>query len=242
MEKLEKLPESFAIKRDADNPLWQKYIDWLNKTYDNRFAGVNDIYYGFNGIEGVGVNNLEYCAKYPTILTLEQWDAIVNPFVLPKKWYIKGSQELHEWSLAELENKQNVRFDYSIDYFFEPDISFLKWRFCTDNTLLQEEGYTEITFDQFKEHVLSKYETIDYVECVKSTDGSFTLGKIYSHPEHLNLKSIEDYCQKLIAEFKKDPKWELQQEFGRMLMRHIDSFTQEERNRYEELKQLLRAE
>jgi hypothetical protein len=54
-------------------------------------------------------------------------------------------------------------------------------------------------------------------------------------------EQIEGYCQKLIAKFKQDPKWELQQEFGRMLMRHIDSFTEEERNRYEELKRLLSA-
>lgn len=38
-------------------------------------------------------------------------------------------------------------------------------------------------------------------------------------------EELEQYRQKLIQKFKKDPKWELQQEFGRMLMRHIDSFT-----------------
>ena len=53
-------------------------------------------------------------------------------------------------------------------------------------------------------------------------------------------EQIEEYYQKLITKFKQDPKWELQQEFGRMLMRHIDSFTEEERNRYEELKELLK--
>jgi HKD family nuclease len=52
-------------------------------------------------------------------------------------------------------------------------------------------------------------------------------------------EQINEYCQKLIAKFKQDQKWELQQEFGRMLMRHIDSFTEEERKRYEELKRLL---
>jgi replication fork clamp-binding protein CrfC len=52
-------------------------------------------------------------------------------------------------------------------------------------------------------------------------------------------EQIEEYCQKLIAKFKQEPNWELQQEFGRMLMRHIDSFTEEERNRYDELKRIL---
>jgi hypothetical protein len=53
-------------------------------------------------------------------------------------------------------------------------------------------------------------------------------------------EQIEEYYQKLIDKFKQDPKWELRQEFGGMLMRHIDSFTPQERNRYEELKQLLK--
>ena len=53
-------------------------------------------------------------------------------------------------------------------------------------------------------------------------------------------EQIEEYCQKLIEKFKQDPKWELRQEFGSMLMRHINSFTTQERNRYEELKQLLK--
>ena len=50
----------------------------------------------------------------------------------------------------------------------------------------------------------------------------------------------EEYYQKLIAKFKQDPNWELQQELGTMLLRHIDSFTTEERNRYEELIKLLK--
>jgi len=52
-------------------------------------------------------------------------------------------------------------------------------------------------------------------------------------------EQMEDYYQKLITKFKKDPQYELQQEFGRMLLRHIDSFTDQERIRYEELKRLL---
>jgi len=53
-------------------------------------------------------------------------------------------------------------------------------------------------------------------------------------------EQIEAYCQELIAKFKQDPKWELQEEFGRMLMRHMDSFTEQELNRYEELERLLK--
>jgi hypothetical protein len=53
-------------------------------------------------------------------------------------------------------------------------------------------------------------------------------------------KRIEDYCENLLNKFKKDPQYDLKQEFGMMLMRHIDSFTIEERKRYDELEELLK--
>jgi len=52
-------------------------------------------------------------------------------------------------------------------------------------------------------------------------------------------QKFEAYCEKLLNKFKKDPQFELKQEFGQMLMRHIDSFTPKERERYDELKRLL---
>lgn len=52
-------------------------------------------------------------------------------------------------------------------------------------------------------------------------------------------EQTDDYLNKLVAKFKKDPKWELQQEFGKMLMRHINTFTPDELARYNELKELL---
>ena len=53
-------------------------------------------------------------------------------------------------------------------------------------------------------------------------------------------EEIEAYYEALLKEFKKDPNFELQQEFGEMLMRHIDTFTPKELERYNELKQLLK--
>lgn len=78
----DKMPEYFAIKRVGDNPLWQKYIDWLSKTYDVKWKGYNDCYYGYDGISGVrGVTyyiNITSFSNNPVELTLEQWDKIVN--------------------------------------------------------------------------------------------------------------------------------------------------------------------
>jgi hypothetical protein len=50
----------------------------------------------------------------------------------------------------------------------------------------------------------------------------------------------ENAAQKLLERLKKEPFFEEQQEFGRLLMKHIDSFTPEERKRYEELKLILK--
>ena len=49
----------------------------------------------------------------------------------------------------------------------------------------------------------------------------------------------EIYFQKLLNKFKQDPDYELKQEFGNLLMKHILDFTQEERKRYNELKAIL---
>jgi hypothetical protein len=50
----------------------------------------------------------------------------------------------------------------------------------------------------------------------------------------------ENAAQKLLERLKKEPLFEEQQEFGRLLMKHINSFTPEERKRYEELKLILK--
>ena len=52
-------------------------------------------------------------------------------------------------------------------------------------------------------------------------------------------QEIESYMEKLLDKFKQDPQFELQQEFGRLLMIHIDDFTPEQRKRYDELKEIL---
>lgn len=49
----------------------------------------------------------------------------------------------------------------------------------------------------------------------------------------------ENRAQKLLAKLRAEPLAKEREEFGRMLMRHIDSFSPEERKRYEELKKIL---
>jgi len=53
-------------------------------------------------------------------------------------------------------------------------------------------------------------------------------------------EETEAGLNKLLARLMKEPLAKERQEFGKMLMRHIDSFTEEERIRYDELKELLK--
>jgi len=50
----------------------------------------------------------------------------------------------------------------------------------------------------------------------------------------------EEYFGKLLDKLKQDPQYELKQEFGKLLMIHINDFTPEQKTRYEELKELLK--
>lgn len=48
-----------------------------------------------------------------------------------------------------------------------------------------------------------------------------------------------DQLNKILDRLKQDPLFELRQEFGQFLLRHIDSLSIEERKRYDELKSIL---
>lgn len=54
-------------------------------------------------------------------------------------------------------------------------------------------------------------------------------------------KEEEQYYDNLLNKLKQDPLFDLRIEFGNLLMRHIDSFTQYERKRYDELSEILTA-
>ena len=58
--------------------------------------------------------------------------------------------------------------------------------------------------------------------------------------ESKNEEEYEVAAQKLLSKLKQDPKFELMTELGRLLMRHIDSYTPDERKRYDELIELCK--
>ena len=74
IKKTKTLPKSFACK-NTNQELWDKYIGWLNSTYPAYFSGDSKYYYG---IDKRGKANLCCIKSFDTILSLEEWDEIVN--------------------------------------------------------------------------------------------------------------------------------------------------------------------
>jgi hypothetical protein len=103
-------------------------------------------------------------------------------FVLPKKWCIRGSLELSRWQVFEKNNECNCSLGNN-HYFYVNKTSVLdnmSWLFYE---IKIPAGYTEITMEQFREHVLknkkdmNKY-TKDYcienkvvIECENLQEG-----------------------------------------------------------------------
>ncbi len=76
-EKVKTLPKSFACK-NTDDVLWKKYITWLNKTYGKYFEGTSSIW-KYYGIDKYGISGYhESRESFDTILSLKEWDEIVN--------------------------------------------------------------------------------------------------------------------------------------------------------------------
>lgn len=74
---VKELPKSFACT-NTNQELWDKYIEWLNKEHNGGFAGHSKAcpYYGIS-INGE-VNNFTSKHCFDTILSIEEWDEIVN--------------------------------------------------------------------------------------------------------------------------------------------------------------------
>ena len=100
-----KMPEYFAIKRVKNNPLWQRYIDWLSKTYTWNWAGDCKGYCGFayaSGVRGT-LETIKEFGENAVELTLEQWDEIINKTMKEKEiigWKLK--EECKEYKNAAL--------------------------------------------------------------------------------------------------------------------------------------------
>ena len=70
------LPKSFACQ-NTNQKLWDKYISWLNVTYKKWFDG-NSKSWPYYGVDIKGLCDHNSKNHFDTILSLEEWDEIVN--------------------------------------------------------------------------------------------------------------------------------------------------------------------
>ena len=175
---MKKLPEKFCIKCDPSHSLWEKYVNWLNKEYKpTGFLGSMTLYgtsvgkyYGCTGSNELKTMfniNPNKC----TVITLEEWDEIVNGFVLPEKWRVKDCKEAVDYVKNNLNLNVAPYREGCEDRYLCIDTNkkgFESYHFYSEQ-LDSLNDYTEITLEQFKKYVLKEYFE-DGVHVVWTTD------------------------------------------------------------------------
>jgi len=71
------LPKYFIIKRDTTNPLWEKYIKWMNKKYEENFNWNSYSYYWFDW-EYACWDYKKFFKNNPKLITLQEWNKAIN--------------------------------------------------------------------------------------------------------------------------------------------------------------------
>ena len=159
---MKKLPKYFIIRKDEKNPLWKKYLAWINETYRNPagqepWVGTEQ-FYGYTGAyskSGTSCGNTAASfGNNPTLITLEYWNECVNEFQLPEKWCVKVTEDnkglLDSWRI----NQKTYANVLDLWGWLVSD-SFWDSTHCSFSIVLPS-GYTEITFEQFKKYVLKQ--------------------------------------------------------------------------------------
>lgn len=155
-----KLPECFRVKM-IKHPLRKKYIEWWKNEFNSKFYYEGELgkFYGFDSSDRTILLNAainENLPKNAIELTLEQWDKIVNKniieeFKLPEKWCVKPSKETSEWFNKNSQTNARDYHTMNCGYFHYPKVA----KFCHHWDTIQN-GYTEITFEQFIKYVLNQ--------------------------------------------------------------------------------------
>ena len=93
-----------------------------------------------------------------TEYSTNDWE-LVEEFLLPEKWCIKGCDEMKHWQKIDMSNETNVVFSPIYNkWYTTSDPKLLIWDM--HDCILPD--YTEITFDQFKKYVL-KQDTMNII-------------------------------------------------------------------------------
>jgi len=151
------LPQYFAVKSDHSNPLWGKYIKWLNEKYGKCFGGFSWDYYGFAGTASC----YDYICDFSnpvTILSLEEWDKIVNNKVLIGYKLIKPEYRV----AANAVCRDTGTFIHMDDAILEPNYhieAINKWR---------ESNILDLWFEKVYETKTPVYKIDDWVTVIST--------------------------------------------------------------------------
>ncbi|MCW3110532.1 MAG: hypothetical protein JWQ09_5038 [Segetibacter sp.] len=202
-EEITELPEYFIIQSDLQNPLWNKYIDWLNdkfKAKDN-WSGKNWRYYGYDGsvlFNGINAwDTIERFLNNPVLITLEQWNKIVNKlskeeeFVLPEKWCVKLTQDSKDFLEKLLYDHKDEYVGYKDSWNTDPGVltNYFHYPQKTPHSHSEtrvENGYTKITIEQLlksKQTNMEK-EMIGYKAPSNLFQSDIIKGDIYVKPSN----------------------------------------------------------
>jgi len=200
---MKNLPEEFCIKH-AINPLWGKFINWLNKYYFAHYNGMLPAnYYGIRKHENGKIIAYNNCDEFATIITLEEWDGAINSLcrTVPTKWCI--SRSLSPSENEAVTNWVNSTFDVSfrrdkIDGYYLIDTNNFKINWGADKL-----DYEEISFKEFNFHILDdKYvepkvpKLIGYKAPINLFDDMIIAGDvlvIQDRPNTYQVKRIPKY-------------------------------------------------
>lgn len=96
---MKQLPKYYAIKRDYRNPLWRKYIDWVNANLGLEYFDHTNIiqFLGFDGSRTLNRyfydDTVALCVNPVTIITLSDWAEATGNDVLEEGDWFRGTKE-----------------------------------------------------------------------------------------------------------------------------------------------------
>lgn len=158
---MKQLPKTFGIYssiQNKANPLWNKYIKWLQTEHNMSWQGRDhNSYYG--PIEGKSANVGYKYTFGDVVLTLEEWNECMNN-QFPTKWFIILTREnfeiVHKW-YKETYDKYPINIGMAVGN-VPYDGTYAD---CSnDGGNLKKYGGIEITFEQFQQHILKQKQVM----------------------------------------------------------------------------------
>lgn len=144
---MNQLPKSWAVKNDFSLSFRDTVIKYLRDQENGLLLGTADMYYGINKEQQVSISSKYY--NYGTILSLQEFIEMTQG--IPEKWCIKGSEEFKIWAYPNT----NVAGNFLNYYYYTNDKDLFDW----DYNVVIPKDYKEITFKQFKQHILKDNKT-----------------------------------------------------------------------------------